>query len=937
MIWLDVRQAGLGNTGSADDARDATGGDGHVGLGILFIAEWTDEVTAGRIDRRTFIGRLAALGLGAPAIGTLAAGVPTRAAAAPGGDPTTILIATSETPPGLDMEYNGSRSSHEGIAQTIDTLVWYDKKLGADGLLYSDFSKLTGALAESWDADADGRGVTFHLRKGVMSHWGNELTADDVFYSWNRAFQLKSNRMSTFVRMRMKDPSAIKIIDKYTVRFEYEAPRSIGVVMHSSIYVGINDSVACKANATASDPWAKEWIGKNGGGFGSYYVDTWQPGQQVIFRAHEGYWRGAPTIKRVIVRAVPNSANRLALIQTGAVDIAQWLLPNEVLQAAKNPDVKVSNFRSNFHVIYCMNTTKPPFDNPKVRQAFKWAYPYDAVLKTVFMGLAEPCKSLVPSVFPDSNETYYPFTTDPEKAKALLAEAGFPDGLKVNLTYNTEISWDEQLAILTQTSLKKAGIELTLNKLPGGQFFDQEWGRQLTTYFFEDQPNVPAAEYALWAFANSAARGNHTAYSNKEIDALTDGALSEPDPVKRQQMNYKAQQILCADGALVFIARPPLSLAMNPAIKGARWYPAEHIRWDEHDEERKVGQDFRFCSGCLGSRLLLVYVLRRCLALLPQLLAISVVTFVLARMLPGDPVSLILGPMATQESLNTLRSEMHLDQPYYIQYYYYLRSLLHGDLGRSWSTSDSVLDDLLARVPATLELITYSLVLALVVGISIGIATSFRQGGWVDRVTRLYGLLAGALPDFWLGLLLIFFFYYKLRIFPAPLGRLDPYLTPPTFITGMYTIDSILTGNWECLVSAVTHLALPVLTLAFASAGSIMRMTRSTMMGILDGDFIRHGRLSGLPERTLVRYAVRNSLPPVVTLIAIIYGFLLGGAVLIENVFGWGGLGQYAVQALSASDYAAIQGFVLVAATFTLILYLVVDLLYFAIDPRLSY
>jgi peptide/nickel transport system permease protein len=224
-----------------------------------------------------------------------------------------------------------------------------------------------------------------------------------------------------------------------------------------------------------------------------------------------------------------------------------------------------------------------------------------------------------------------------------------------------------------------------------------------------------------------------------------------------------------------------------------------------------------------------------------------------------------------------------------------------------------------------------------VVGISIGIITAFRPGGWVDRSTRLYGLMAGALPDFWLALLLIFFLYFKVRLFPAPLGRLDPFLQPPRQITGMYTVDSLLTGNWETLQSSAAHLALPVFTLAFVSAGAIMRMTRSTMITVLNGDFIRHGRLSGLSERTLIRYAIRNALPPVVTLIAIIYGFLLGGAVLIENIFGWGGLGQYAVRALVVSDYAALQGFVLVAATFTLFLYLIVDLLYLAIDPRISY
>jgi peptide/nickel transport system permease protein len=334
---------------------------------------------------------------------------------------------------------------------------------------------------------------------------------------------------------------------------------------------------------------------------------------------------------------------------------------------------------------------------------------------------------------------------------------------------------------------------------------------------------------------------------------------------------------------------------------------------------------------------LLSYILRRVLALIPQLLAISFVTFVIARMLPGDPVALILGPMSTAEARANLAAEMHLDQPFLVQYFYYLRDLAHGDLGRAWTTSNSVLSDLLARFPATLELISYSLVLALIVGVVLGVVTAFKPGGAVDKSTRLYGLLAGALPDFWLGLLLIFFLYFKLRIFPAPLGRLDPFMLPPTTITGMYTIDGLLTGNWEAFGSAWAHLALPVITLAFASAGAIMRMTRSTMMAILSGDFIQQGRLSGLPDRVLRRYAFRNALPPVVTLVAIIYGFLLGGAVLIENVFGWGGLGQYAVQSLSQSDYAALQGFVLVAATFTLILYLVVDLLYFAIDPRISY
>ena len=203
------------------------------------VAGWTGKVLTGQIDRRSFMERLAALGLTGAAIGTLSSLIPDVAQAA--GDPTTLLIATSETPPGLDTEYNASRSSHEGIAQTMDALVQFDKKVGDDGLLYCDFDNLKGALAELWEIDPDGKAVTFHLRKGVMSHWGNELTADDVFYSWDRGYQLKSNRAFDYFFMKIKDPSSIKVLDKYTVKFQYEAPSSIAAVMHSNLYLTIND------------------------------------------------------------------------------------------------------------------------------------------------------------------------------------------------------------------------------------------------------------------------------------------------------------------------------------------------------------------------------------------------------------------------------------------------------------------------------------------------------------------------------------------------------------------------------------------------------------------------------------------------------------------------------------------------------------------------
>lgn len=331
------------------------------------------------------------------------------------------------------------------------------------------------------------------------------------------------------------------------------------------------------------------------------------------------------------------------------------------------------------------------------------------------------------------------------------------------------------------------------------------------------------------------------------------------------------------------------------------------------------------------------YLSRRLLIGVIQVFALVVGSFFLMRMLPGDPVVVRLGPMATPESIAKLRHDLGLDLPLPVQLANYIDRVMHGDLGHSWRTANPVLEDLKQRFPATLELITLSMALALSVAIPVGIIAALRTGGNVDRATLVYVLLAGAMPDFYIGLLLIFVFYFKLGVAPPPMGRLDLLLEPPLRVTKLYVLDSLISGNWETLRSALSHLALPVITLAFVQAGPIMKMTRSTMLQILDGDFVSYARLCGLKNKYVWRYALRNTLPSVVTLVGILYGILLGGAVLVETVFAWGGLGQYSVLAIVNADYDAIQGFVLVAASFSLVIYLILDFLHVTIDPRVEY
>lgn len=334
------------------------------------------------------------------------------------------------------------------------------------------------------------------------------------------------------------------------------------------------------------------------------------------------------------------------------------------------------------------------------------------------------------------------------------------------------------------------------------------------------------------------------------------------------------------------------------------------------------------------------YVGRRLLYLIPQLFVISFATFFLVRLLPGNPALAQAGAFPTPEKVKAIEEQLALNEPLPVQYYEYVKRVFHGDLGYSWYTSNSVSADLVQRFPATFELITISLVLALVIMIPLGILTARRTRGLVgktsERGTFLYGMLAGSLPDFWLALILVYVFYFTLGWFPAPLGRLDLGIPEPSQVTGMYTVDSLIARDWTAFTSAVKHLALPVVTLIFVYGSPILKMTRQTMSEVLGSRYIVHARASGLSESTVVRYAFRNSLPPVITMVAVVYGYLLGGAVLVETVFGWNGIGQYAVQAVTNSDFAPIQGFVLVAACFSILVYLIVDILYFAVDPRVQ-
>jgi peptide/nickel transport system permease protein len=331
----------------------------------------------------------------------------------------------------------------------------------------------------------------------------------------------------------------------------------------------------------------------------------------------------------------------------------------------------------------------------------------------------------------------------------------------------------------------------------------------------------------------------------------------------------------------------------------------------------------------------MLLIAKRLLGALPNLLGIVVITFLLTRALPGDPAAFFAGPAGSQEAVEQVREKLGLNRSMPEQFWIYLKDLARGDLGQALSSGLPVREELLLRLPASLELVLASLVFAVLIAVPLGIAAARHPNSWIDHLCRIVTTAGVSLPTFFTGLLLAYVFYYLLGWAPSPLGRLDPYLSAPAAITGLYTVDCLLAGDVKLFFACIKQMILPVLTLGIFVLAPLARMTRASMLSVLSADFVRTARASGLSSTSvLVRYALRNAMLPVVTTMGMVFSFLLGMSVIVEKVFAWPGVGAFALEALIANDYAPVQGFVLTMAVLYTLLNLCIDLLYVVIDPR---
>lgn len=330
------------------------------------------------------------------------------------------------------------------------------------------------------------------------------------------------------------------------------------------------------------------------------------------------------------------------------------------------------------------------------------------------------------------------------------------------------------------------------------------------------------------------------------------------------------------------------------------------------------------------------YVLRRLALAALTVWLVTVVVFAITNILPGNPALVRLGAFATPEAIAAEEERLGLDRPLVQRYLDFAGGAVQGDLGQSFKTERPVVDDLLDRLPATLEIALASTLLATLVGIPLGFLAAARRGSRIDHLVRNIAALAAATPIFWLGLMLSFVFAHQLGWAPGPVGRLPLGTDPPPEVTSLYTVDSLLAGDFGLFSKVVGQLALPVLTLAIIELAPITKMARSAMLEILDTEYVRASRAMGFSGRQIFRQdALRNALIPLLTMMGIVLGYLLAGNVIVEVVFSWPGIGRYAYGAVTSNDFNAIQGFILTVATIYVVLNLVIDLLYAVIDPRI--
>jgi peptide/nickel transport system substrate-binding protein len=504
----------------------------------------------------------------------------------------TLVIACPATPQGLDGDYDVSLGTVDSTGALYDNLIAYKKIPDPDSpdVMREDIGvhpdlpyglALEGKLATKWELSADGKRVTFTLREGVKSAWGNPLTAEDVKYSWARRFNSKGNGTFMTRMLGVADLSQITVESPQVVSFYLPQPTPLILKLHCNLGAPIYDQVKMKQVSTADDPWANNFLKNNSAGFGPYRLKDIVRGQQAVFQARDDYYLGKPYFDTVVMREVPSSASRLSLLQGGAVDIAQFLAPREYLSLKTSPTATFDAVAASYGLWLELNAKIPPFDNVQVRQAMNYLLPRDEIIKTVYYDLASKQTACIPQGYPMVDYSFFNYDENVDKAKELLKQAGFANGFKTTISYDAGNPVQEPIALIFQTSLRRVGVEAVLDKLPAGVFYENVSRRQKPIIFYFDSPWTPDPGYSTALYFSSKSFVDYSNYSNPEVDKLIQEGMETLDDPRRKTIYTQVQKIVMEEAPWGFMVYPKYALGRKKGLKGFTYYTSNNLRFQD--------------------------------------------------------------------------------------------------------------------------------------------------------------------------------------------------------------------------------------------------------------------------------------------------------------------------------------------------------------------
>ncbi len=502
----------------------------------------------------------------------------------------TLVVVTEEGPSTLDIDAaNANVETHGASWNTYDRLITHERYQLPDGTWSYDYTKFAPELAESWELAPDGMSVTFHLRKDATFHDGSPVTAADVKWSFDRAVAVGGFPAIQMGASEMTSPDQFVVVDDHTFKVTFPRPNKLILPNLAVPIAKIVNSKLAKAHATEKDPWALDWVGKNDAGGGAYMVDSWKPGSEIVFKRFDAWKSGPlPFFKKVISRQIASAGTRRALLEKGDADFSFNLPPKDFSELAKQNKLTVIGTPVDAELLYIdMLTTKPPFDNPKVRQAMAYAIPYDDILHTALFdrgkGMYGGSGAVTTTDWPQPS----PYKTDLDKAKKLLAEAGYPDGFKTTLSYDVSTaSTREPIALLVQDSLKKIGVDLSIEKVPGGEWYDRLNKKDMPMLImsFKAWLNYPDY-YFYWTYdGKNNSVFNDMNYVNPDMDKLIEAARFEQDKAKYDDEVKGFIKMAFDDVPRIPLVQDFRDVAMQKDIKGyTYWF---HLVLDFRDLSR---------------------------------------------------------------------------------------------------------------------------------------------------------------------------------------------------------------------------------------------------------------------------------------------------------------------------------------------------------------